>query len=338
MLITLVIADRFDRGFAGCSGVDDEFEFFGRLADVTVLVLLDHDDGVLAFGQRRSRGEFPLAVIADHHFADLLAIVFDDDGVTRSADTGEGRGFIIGGTARGDRTLYGADVIGGTADTWCTWPAWDNRCIAVAVVVVVTGQCISGAQQAERAQAQQCRPEPADATASHQAIAETDQFIGTQNLRGGNTLGQERCRMIAFSVGRDVLIVGAVFGHTHELAWVLVEPFDDQLWLIRVGAFSGHVQVVANSLDGQVLGSDRFFTRLGENVLAVFHRFDANRCARLGGAKLHRFGNRFAVHYGDVHCVCVHCNAFIRQVGHRAGVPARPKYPKPAHSKGDTSG
>ena len=183
------------------------------------------------------------------------------------------------------------------------------------VFVIVTGQRVTGPQQAESTQPEQGRPEPADAIAGDQAVAKTDQFVGTQHLRRGRAVMQKGCCPILITIGRDVLVIGAIFTDTDQLALAFEEAFDDQLRLIRAGAFGGHMQVVADTLDGNVFRSDWFITALGKNVFAVLHGLDTYRLTLLGGAKLHRLGNGFAVHNGDVHCVCVHLRpSFVRLV------------------------
>ena len=285
---------------------------------------------MFAFWQRLFRGEFPFAVFADDHFTDRCAIVFDNDCVAWGAAAGKGRGPVIGGVALLDRALYCANVVAGTANGRRTRNvrAWVN---IVVFFIVVASQLVGCAQQTERAQPQQCRPEPANAAAGNQTVTKARQLFGTQYLGRRNAIGEECRGVIVFRVGGNVLVVGAVFSHTDQLTVAFVEALNDQLWLVGISPFSGHMQVIAHTLDGQVLGSHWFISAFGEDVLTILDRLDANRVALFGGAKLHRFGNRFAVHYGDVHCVCVHCDAFIRQIGHRAGEPARPNYPRPVH-------
>lgn len=172
--------------------------------------------------------------------------------------------------------MHIADIVGDVRQGWGARS--DSRtAILVIVIVIVAGQLVSGAQQTERAQTEQSWPEPADAITGNQAFTETYQFLGTQYLWRRHAIGQ-KCRcVIVFGVGRDVLVVGTVFGYTDQLAGVLVKTFDNQLWLIRVGTFGGHMQVVADALDGQVLGGNGFFTGLRDNVFTVLDRFDSDR-------------------------------------------------------------
>src|SRR5574338_405544 len=43
--------------------------------------------------------------------------------------------------------------------------------------------------------------------------------------------------VILLGIGGDIGVVGAVFGHTHQLALGIKEAFDDQLGLVWVSAF-----------------------------------------------------------------------------------------------------
>ena len=292
-----VIDDALDPRGARCHGVHDDFVARGWLTFVAVRVDRNHHDDVGTVIQaRRGWGEFPLAVFADNGGADSFAVVDDFNAAAWTADTGEGRGFVVGGTTVFNQALLVAHVIVSAAD---------RTFVAVGAagfifLVVITGSRINATQQAQGAEAQQGRPEPTNAVAGHQAIGKTGQWLSTQHLWRFNAFVQERRRAVLVTVGGDVRVVRTVFGNTDQLAATAFKIFDDQLRLIRVSAFERDVQVFAHTLDGDVFRGDPFFT-FSQDVFATLYRFDAHRKTGFGGTEVHRLGNRLAVYDGDIH-------------------------------------
>ncbi len=81
---------------------------------------------MLTLVQRKFRSERPVAILADGHFADNLAIIDDGNRVTCVALAGQGWLTVVGAAAIVDRTGDGTLIVVDTTDARLAWRSGVN--------------------------------------------------------------------------------------------------------------------------------------------------------------------------------------------------------------------